>query len=97
MDRENSLTLLWPEWGSNPIPSDPQSEPLIDCGEHDLWALHIIVKNNLNSTDSVRAKLPASSNSKLQEEETNNDTYTKFSYTHRVKSVTQGTTSYRLF
>jgi hypothetical protein len=21
MDRENSLTLLWPEWGSNPIPS----------------------------------------------------------------------------
>jgi hypothetical protein len=25
MDRENSLTLLWPEWGSNPIPSDPQS------------------------------------------------------------------------
>jgi hypothetical protein len=26
MDRENSLTLLWPEWGSNPIPSDPQSD-----------------------------------------------------------------------
>jgi hypothetical protein len=26
MDRENSLTLLWPEWGSNPIPPDPQSE-----------------------------------------------------------------------
>jgi hypothetical protein len=25
MDRENSLTLL-PEWGSNPIPSDPQSD-----------------------------------------------------------------------
>jgi hypothetical protein len=25
MDRENSLFLLWPEWGSNPIPSDPQS------------------------------------------------------------------------
>jgi hypothetical protein len=25
MDRENSLTLLWPEWGSNPKPSDPQS------------------------------------------------------------------------
>jgi hypothetical protein len=25
MDREHSLTLLWPEWGSNPIPSDPQS------------------------------------------------------------------------
>jgi hypothetical protein len=25
MDRENSLTLLWPEWGSNPIPSNPQS------------------------------------------------------------------------
>jgi hypothetical protein len=22
---QNSLTLLWPEWGSNPIPSDPQS------------------------------------------------------------------------
>jgi hypothetical protein len=31
MDRENSLTLLWTEWGSNPIPFDPQSEPLIDC------------------------------------------------------------------
>jgi hypothetical protein len=31
MDRENSLTLLCPEWGSNIIPSDPQSEPLIDC------------------------------------------------------------------
>jgi hypothetical protein len=33
MDRENCLTLLWPEWawGSNPIPSDRQSEPLIDC------------------------------------------------------------------
>jgi hypothetical protein len=27
MDRENSLTLLLLEWGSNPIPSDPQSEP----------------------------------------------------------------------
>jgi hypothetical protein len=27
MDRENSLTLIWP----NPIPSDPQSEPLTDC------------------------------------------------------------------
>jgi hypothetical protein len=26
MDRENSLTLLWPEWGSNPVPSDPQSD-----------------------------------------------------------------------
>jgi hypothetical protein len=25
------LTLLCPEWGSNPIPSDPQSEPIIDC------------------------------------------------------------------
>jgi hypothetical protein len=25
MDRENSLTSLLPEWGSNPIPSDPQS------------------------------------------------------------------------
>jgi hypothetical protein len=25
MDRENSLTLLLPEWGSIPIPSDPQS------------------------------------------------------------------------
>jgi hypothetical protein len=22
MDKENSITLLWPEWGSNPIPSD---------------------------------------------------------------------------
>jgi hypothetical protein len=31
MDRENSLTLLWPERGMNPIPSDPLSEPLIDC------------------------------------------------------------------
>jgi hypothetical protein len=31
MDRENSLTLLWPQWGSNPVPSDPQSEPPIDC------------------------------------------------------------------
>jgi hypothetical protein len=31
MDRENSLTVLWLEWGWNPIPSDPQSEPLIDC------------------------------------------------------------------
>jgi hypothetical protein len=31
MDRENSLTLLWPKWGSNPMPSDPQSELLIDC------------------------------------------------------------------
>jgi hypothetical protein len=30
MDRENSLTLFWPEWGSNPIPSDPQSDS-IDC------------------------------------------------------------------
>jgi hypothetical protein len=26
MDREKSLTLLWPEWGSIPIPFDPQSE-----------------------------------------------------------------------
>jgi hypothetical protein len=26
MDRENSLTLLWPDWGSNPIISDPQSD-----------------------------------------------------------------------
>jgi hypothetical protein len=26
MDRENSITLLWPEWGSIPIPFDPQSE-----------------------------------------------------------------------
>jgi hypothetical protein len=31
MDGENSLTLLWPEWGSNPIPSDPQLELLTDC------------------------------------------------------------------
>jgi hypothetical protein len=31
MDRENSPALLWPEWGSNPIPSDPQSGPRIDC------------------------------------------------------------------
>jgi hypothetical protein len=31
MDRENSLTLLWSDWGSNPMPSDPQAEPLIDC------------------------------------------------------------------
>jgi hypothetical protein len=31
MDRENSLTLLLPEWGSNPIPSDPQSEPPTEC------------------------------------------------------------------
>jgi hypothetical protein len=26
MDRENSLTFLWPEWGLNLIPSDPQSD-----------------------------------------------------------------------
>jgi hypothetical protein len=26
MDWENSLTLLWPELGSSPIPSDPQSD-----------------------------------------------------------------------
>jgi hypothetical protein len=26
MDREKSLTLLWPEWGSYRIPSDPQSD-----------------------------------------------------------------------
>jgi hypothetical protein len=25
MDRENSLTLLWPEWRSNPVRSVPQS------------------------------------------------------------------------
>jgi hypothetical protein len=30
MDRENSLTLLLPDWGSNPIPSDPESEPPTD-------------------------------------------------------------------
>jgi hypothetical protein len=26
MDRENRLSLLLPEWGSNPVPFDPQSE-----------------------------------------------------------------------
>jgi hypothetical protein len=26
MDKEEILTLLWPEWGSIPIPSDPQSD-----------------------------------------------------------------------
>jgi hypothetical protein len=31
MDRENRLTLLWPEWGSSLIPSDPQSELLTDA------------------------------------------------------------------
>jgi hypothetical protein len=31
MDRENSITLLLPKWGSNPIPSDLQSEPPADC------------------------------------------------------------------
>jgi hypothetical protein len=24
MDGENNLTLFWPEWGSNPVPSDSQ-------------------------------------------------------------------------
>jgi hypothetical protein len=28
---DTSFTLLWPEWGSNPIPSHPQSELLIDA------------------------------------------------------------------
>jgi hypothetical protein len=27
MGRENSLTLLWHEWGSNPIPSDCATGP----------------------------------------------------------------------
>jgi hypothetical protein len=31
MDRENSLTLLLPECGSNPIHSDPQSKPPTHC------------------------------------------------------------------
>jgi hypothetical protein len=26
MDRGNRITLLWPNWGSTPIPSDSQSE-----------------------------------------------------------------------
>lgn len=25
IDTENSLTLIWPEWGSNPMPSAPQA------------------------------------------------------------------------
>jgi hypothetical protein len=36
MDRENSLTLLWPEWALNPIPSDPQSAV---CSESDVGSM----------------------------------------------------------
>jgi hypothetical protein len=39
MDRENSLTLLWHEWGSKPIPSD-LSEPV--TGQCVVWAFAYI-------------------------------------------------------
>jgi hypothetical protein len=41
MDRENILTLLWPEWGSNPIPSDPQSAS--NRLRHRLGLMHVAV------------------------------------------------------
>jgi hypothetical protein len=54
MDRENSLTLLWPEWGSNPMPSDPQSKPLIDCatglGSQFLYIFH----SRIDGEDEMR-------------------------------------------
>jgi hypothetical protein len=36
MNMENSLTLLLPKWGSNPIPSEPQSETPTD------WSLYFL-------------------------------------------------------
>jgi hypothetical protein len=51
MGRENSLTLLWPEWGSNPIPSDPRK-----WGSRDPTTLNHqnkLVKKNLDGQRNI--------------------------------------------
>jgi hypothetical protein len=88
MDRENNLTLLLAEWGSNPIPSDPQSEPLIDSatgpgrGTQRPCAADVsVVEDGSNPFNSVT---PPESPLDLEDDETE-ETGSCFSYSRRWK------------